>query len=607
MIGLESTIITINNLLHLNFDNNFQSFLQSKKYLLSIPDYQREYKWDKTKVKTFALDIFSKSKFLGIITTEVSDKNYLSVVDGQQRLTAIMLIFTALYNACADDGETETQIEIEDMISCQVDGRTHFRLKNESVGEYLCFVDDTDGRRKIKLQVDCSQDIYRQSKKFEDSYKIIEDTLAEVRRNNPTISLDNYKTHLLDCRILLFSQKNTENLQQGSSEEIYIDINEKSQRLDPEDIFKGHCFAICKTPNQQTQVKILLESINNYQINLKLFVDELKIINNTFCSIAKLTPQELGNHRNDLKVLTTMLTDIIDCSQNLFKLPLFYLINTYCQKPQTDKMSYHELTNFVYLYYVYMFLFSKMGGTKKREKLANDLIKKICKNEEYLLQLVREIHTYSNGLNPLIKIKNVDARKQLYCILDYLEVSSQSSPITQDSQLSLKFKLFPAEYNSEHLIINKSHTIAWQSKNGNKYEFSKQDFSNCPAWVEPNNNWANFIWIDETFNRNELQNKDIITKLLKLRGNFSLSMPPDRDTYAKKHVHIELICQHIMKTQGFSDLVRAYNFDEPRITVHEKYRTFINNYFSEESITSLSAALESKFNNILENLHSLVQ
>ncbi|RGY62270.1 DUF262 domain-containing protein [[Clostridium] symbiosum] len=607
MIGLESTIITINNLLHLNFDNNFQSFLQSKKYLLSIPDYQREYKWDKTKVKTFALDIFSKSKFLGIITTEVSDKNYLSVVDGQQRLTAIMLIFTALYNACADDGETETQIEIEDMISCQVDGRTHFRLKNESVGEYLCFVDDTDGRRKIKLQVDCSQDIYRQSKKFEDSYKIIEDTLAEVRRNNPTISLDNYKTHLLDCRILLFSQKNTENLQQGSSEEIYIDINEKSQRLDPEDIFKGHCFAICKTPNQQTQVKILLESINNYQINLKLFVDELKIINNTFCSIAKLTPQELGNHRNDLKVLTTMLTDIIDCSQNLFKLPLFYLINTYCQKPQTDKMSYHELTNFVYLYYVYMFLFSKMGGTKKREKLANDLIKKICKNEEYLLQLVREIHTYSNGLNPLIKIKNVDARKQLYCILDYLEVSSQSSPITQDSQLSIKFKLFPAEYNSEHLIINKSHTIAWQSKNGNKYEFSKQDFSNCPAWVEPNNNWANFIWIDETFNRNELQNKDIITKLLKLRGNFSLSMPPDRDTYAKKHVHIELICQHIMKTQGFSDLVRAYNFDEPRITVHEKYRTFINNYFSEESITSLSAALESKFNNILENLHSLVQ
>ena len=57
-------------------------------------------------------------------------------------------------------------------------------------------------------------------------------------------------------------------MQQGSSEEIYIDINEKSQRLDPEDIFKGHCFAICKTPNQQTQVKNLWRSIKQHYFEL---------------------------------------------------------------------------------------------------------------------------------------------------------------------------------------------------------------------------------------------------------------------------------------------------------------------------------------------------
>ena len=101
-----------------------------------------------------------------------------------------------------------------------------------------------------------------------------------------------------------------------------------------------------------------------------------------------------------------MLTDIIDCNQNLFKLPLFYLINTYCQKPQTNKISYHELTNFVYLYYVNVYY-------------------------------------------------------------------------------SLKW---------EEQIPFSSMTI----KNVNKYEFSKQDFSNYPAWVEPNNNWANFIWIRYT-------------------------------------------------------------------------------------------------------------
>ena len=45
-------------------------------------------------------------------------------------------------------------------------------------------------------------------------------------------------------------------MQLVSSEEIYIDINVKALYHDPEDIFKGHCFAICKTVQHQDQVKI---------------------------------------------------------------------------------------------------------------------------------------------------------------------------------------------------------------------------------------------------------------------------------------------------------------------------------------------------------------
>lgn len=672
MMDLESTVMTINNLMQFKFDDNFQTFLQTKKCLLSIPDYQREYKWEKSKVTTFAQDIFSRSKFLGIITSEVSDKEYLSIVDGQQRLTTIMLILTALYNACADEGETETQTEIENIISCQIDGKTHFRLKNESVGEYLCFVKGTDGKRKIKLQIDSTQDIYKQSEKFVDSYNYITETLAEIRAKNFTVTLDDYKKQLLDCKILLFAQKNPENLQQGSSEEIYIDINEKLQQLDPEDIFKGHCFAICKTPTQQeevkklwrnikqqyfnmnkifkkasmdsvlhyyllteeatkatreditkkltvkgnsiitfyhntpTQVKKLLQSIYCYQKNVYLFVNELQILNNDFCSIAKITAQEIGNHRDELKIINSMLTNIISCSQNLFKLPLFYLIHTYCQKTQDEKMTYQDFSNFVYLYYVYMFLFSKMGGTKKREKLANGLIKEIHDNGEYVLQLIREIYNYSDGLNPLNKINVLEARKQLYCMIDYFKVSSSRLPITQNRQLTIKLNIFPENYNLEHLIINQSHTITWESKNENIYEFSNEDFSTCPAWIAHNNNWANFIWTEETFNRVELKNKDIIAKLIKLRGNTSLTLLPVKGTYAKKHVHIELICQHIMRTQGFDELLIAYNYNHSRVDVLEKYRTFINNYFSEESINSLSSTVESKFNKIIANLRDLV-
>ena len=59
------------------------------------------------------------------------------------------------------------------------------------------------------------------------------------------------------------------------------------------------------------------------------------------------------------------------------------------------------------------------------------------------------------------------------------------------------------------------------------------DFRMCPAWVGPNNCWANFIWIDKDFNRDSLKNKDIINKIIILRGTYVASEAPHNGTYAK--------------------------------------------------------------------------
>jgi uncharacterized protein with ParB-like and HNH nuclease domain len=107
-LELKSTIVTLNNLLRLSFDEGFSSFILLPKTILSIPDYQREYKWDKSKIKTLIDNVMQRSKFWGIITTEVSAEQHLSIVDGQQRLTTIMLVLAQLYNVCADEGETES-------------------------------------------------------------------------------------------------------------------------------------------------------------------------------------------------------------------------------------------------------------------------------------------------------------------------------------------------------------------------------------------------------------------------------------------------------------------------------------------------------------------
>lgn len=88
-MDLESTIVTINNLLKLDFESSFSDFIQSQKQLMAIPDYQREYKWEKSKIKTFVDNVMQRSKFLGIITVEAPISNFLSLVDGNLILKSI--------------------------------------------------------------------------------------------------------------------------------------------------------------------------------------------------------------------------------------------------------------------------------------------------------------------------------------------------------------------------------------------------------------------------------------------------------------------------------------------------------------------------------------
>ena len=682
-MGLDSTVVTLNNLFRFNFSAEFQTFLGGTKQQFSIPDYQREYKWEEAKIKTFVKNVMQRSKFLGIITIEVRDCPYLSVVDGQQRLITIMLMLAWLYNACADEDEVETQREILDLCTCTVEGQQRFKLDNASVGEYMHLTTDEEGRSRLELKIDPQKDIFRQASQFSKAWKAIGETASKIYKEDKNATLDGYKQKLLDCEILLFAQKDLEGRQQGSIEEIYIDINEKSQTLDPEDICKGHCFAICKAGAQQENVKMLwrsirenffsmdpifkkismdtflhfylltqeairesredikndltvdgnniisqrynsptlviklIKDIDQYQKNLLSFQSNLSSARPEFRSIMTATAQELGNNRERLTEMQDMLNDIFECRQNLFKLPLFYMIDSNMRKPEAKKSSYTQTAGFLYLYDLYMFLFARIGTSRKRGDLANDLIKQISSGQNFLLQFIKEIKSYAGSLNPALEEKvfrDEKARKQLYQLLDYFCVNSARQPAKEDADLSIQMRHFPVTYNKEHLIVNQSHKIVWTSasykaaavQNNTRYEFSTEDFRTCQPWIKPNNHWANFVWVDGTFNRERLENRDIISKIFALRGHCRKDDQPANETYAKKHAHIELICQHIMRLDEFEKLFEAHQNDAPRETVRERYQAFLEHYFSEDSETELRKEFSDRFKILLSTLYSLL-
>ena len=96
----------------LNVDQkSIKELFQNRKTDFLIPDYQRPYAWNETQCQTLWDDIFmfafpdenidnfdeNSEYFLGPIVTFKNEKSKLEIIDGQQRLTTIMLLLRAFY------------------------------------------------------------------------------------------------------------------------------------------------------------------------------------------------------------------------------------------------------------------------------------------------------------------------------------------------------------------------------------------------------------------------------------------------------------------------------------------------------------------------------
>ena len=96
----------------LNIDQkNIKDLFEDKKSDFLIPDYQRPYAWEEDECKTLWDDIFEfafpnnnlddfnseEEYYLGSIVTFRNDDGKKEIIDGQQRLTTLMLLLRAFY------------------------------------------------------------------------------------------------------------------------------------------------------------------------------------------------------------------------------------------------------------------------------------------------------------------------------------------------------------------------------------------------------------------------------------------------------------------------------------------------------------------------------
>ena len=249
--------------------------LQNKFYV--VPDYQREYVWKKDiQVKQFIDDIFraaesDDSYFIGsMIIVEREDKRY-DVIDGQQRLTTIMLCICAISYVLSqiiekyDDFDTKRRMEslkgVCDKLLYDYDIETfssNYRLslqyeESRNILEYII-------NNRIKgdsFPANFGKNMSNSAKCILEAYKFIENSFKELfASGNIKEALQIVAYFLTKVQIVEIETKNLSN-----ALKIFETINQRGAGLNAMDLIKNLLFISAKESDFK-KIKEIWKKIN---------------------------------------------------------------------------------------------------------------------------------------------------------------------------------------------------------------------------------------------------------------------------------------------------------------------------------------------------------
>ena len=235
----------------LNVDQKtIKDLLQSKKSDFLIPDYQRPYAWGEAECRTLWDDIFSfaipdegrtafdnnSEYFLGPIVTFKNDNDKLEVIDGQQRLTTLMLLLRAFYckfGHMQDRQSVATRKNIE-MCLWKTDEFGEPDMSQLKIDSEVASDNDKDEFLNI-LRTGCpnkkSESVYAQNFVF--FQKQIDDFLSKY----PTY-FAYLPTRIMNNCILLPIEAES----QDTALRIFSTLNDRGKPLSDADIFKAQFY-----------------------------------------------------------------------------------------------------------------------------------------------------------------------------------------------------------------------------------------------------------------------------------------------------------------------------------------------------------------------------
>ncbi len=233
--------------------------LSAKKAEFLIPDYQRPYAWNEEQCQTLWDDIdsfafpdnnhekFDKNEeyFLGSIVTYKNDQNKSEVIDGQQRLTTLMLILRAFYDKfehTKDENSKNIRGLIEQCIwkTDEFGNVVKAELKIDST-----VATDNDKEEFLSLLRTGKYDSTNKSQ-YVNNYKFFQKEIDKLLLNHPS-NFPYLPVRILRNCILLPIEAES----QSTAFRIFSTLNDRGLPLSDADIFKAQFYKHYEGLNQK--------------------------------------------------------------------------------------------------------------------------------------------------------------------------------------------------------------------------------------------------------------------------------------------------------------------------------------------------------------------
>ena len=235
----------------LNVDQKtIKDLFQNKKSDFLIPDYQRPYAWGESECRTLWDDIFSfaipdegktefdsnSEYFLGPIVTFRNNEEKSEVIDGQQRLTTLMLLLRAFYSKFGhmqDKASVSTKQNIEKCL-----------WKTDEFGEpdmSQLKIDSevaTDNDKEEFLEILRTGNVTKEMKsRYASNFRFFQESIDDFLSKYPTY-FAYLPTRIMNNCILLPIEAES----QDTALRIFSTLNDRGKPLSDADIFKAQFY-----------------------------------------------------------------------------------------------------------------------------------------------------------------------------------------------------------------------------------------------------------------------------------------------------------------------------------------------------------------------------